>query len=94
MLGVKLEHIGKKLVINITGKDLMNYMLMYIQNKADLERDNNEYTVNKKLLIEDVIKELNTEEEDGTTLFHEMLDKVFERLLENGTDSVQIKENL
>ena len=46
----------------------------------------------KKIFIENIVRQLESEKEDGTTLIHEMLDKAVSEMLENGEHGVDIVE--
>lgn len=46
--------------------------------------------VNEDLFLNDIVKELSYEEEDGTTVVHEMLDKAINSAIENGSYGVEI----
>ena len=47
--------------------------------------------VDKKEFAEDVVRELQVEEEDGTTMVHEMFDRAINQAIENGTCSCEYK---
>lgn len=47
--------------------------------------------VNQHEFIKDLIQELESEEEDGTTLVHRMFDKAADSAIENGSENVEEK---
>jgi len=42
--------------------------------------------------VEEVVRQLEREEEDGTTLVHEMLDAATDRAVENGAEGVEVRD--
>ncbi|MBI9092598.1 MAG: hypothetical protein JEZ12_25560 [Desulfobacterium sp.] len=51
--------------------------------------DEHEYTIDETVFAREIMGELLSEEEDGTTLIHEMFDKAAARAIENGCEGVE-----
>ncbi|MGL4925633.1 MAG: hypothetical protein ACRC4K_02180 [Plesiomonas shigelloides] len=48
--------------------------------------------INNELFLEEIVRELNAEREDGTTLIHEAIDQAVSNAIENGADGVEYDE--
>lgn len=82
--GLKVDFDGEHLSI-VVGKNILIHA-MYMEKRYGGEFN----IVNEDLFLSDIVKELSYEEEDGTTVVHEMLDKAINSAIENGSYGVEI----
>ncbi|VUF54073.1 hypothetical protein [Escherichia phage Fraca] len=81
---LKVELNATKLVISI-GKETL---LHAIETGRSYGLGDIKIT-DKELFLEEVVRELNAESEDGSTLIHEALDQAVSNALDNGADGVE-----
>lgn len=82
---------GDKLVIEIEIGTL-KYALQYYNDQHSLWRDEEPLELIDELAFaKDIVVALEQEEEDGTTLIHEMMDKALEYAIEMGSEGIAWK---
>jgi hypothetical protein len=91
MANINIEIVDGRLIVSASVGTMIqafkwcsNYMTQF---------DENEYMIDGKVFAQEIMGELLAEDEDGSTLIHEMFDKAAERAIENGCKGVKFAED-
>lgn len=94
-MGLQVKEIDGKLVISIDQKTLASCAKYFAESfyNEDQDESNQIIGVNKSKIIQDVIRALRREDEDGTTPVHTLLDDAFKYCIEQGEESFEYSED-
>jgi hypothetical protein len=93
---LEVKIVDNKIVISL-GIDTLRYVAESSDNLGRYHRDFNpdgiwKKVCDKKEFAKDVWYELTREEEDGTTIVHQMFDTAINNAIDNGTNGVEYRE--
>ena len=91
MANINIEIVDGRLVVSASVGTMVqafkycsNYMAQFDEHK---------YTIDGPVFAREIMGELLAEDEDGTTLIHQMFDKAAERAIEKGCKGVEFTED-